>query len=259
MALPLEGKTALVTGASKGIGKGIALELAREGCDVAVNFHSDAAGAAATVEEIGALGRTAFRVGADVGNALETARMFAEVLERFPRLDTLVNNAGTQAWKPLLEMEEAEWDRVLDTNLKGCFLCTQRAARHMRERGGGRIVNIGSGCNKTPFPLLSSYTASKGGIEMFTKSAAIELGKYGITVNCVAPGAIEIERTQRESGDYARTWAALTPLGRVGLPRDVALAVAFLAGEGGAFVTGQTLWVDGGLFTHPIWPYPIEP
>ncbi len=257
MALPLEFKTVLVTGASKGVGKGIALELARCGCRVAVNYHSDRAGAEATAGEIAAMGRDACIVQGDVGNAGQVQRMFEEVLKRFPRLDILVNNAGTQVWKPLLELEESEWDRVIDTNLKGTFLCTQAAARHMRDNGGGRIVNIGSGCNKIPFPNLVSYTASKGGIEMLTKLAAVELGKYGIAVNCVAPGAIEIERTKLESEDYAGTWAKFTPLGRVGQPIDVARAVAFLAGEGGSFVSGQTIWVDGGLFTHPIWPYPV--
>jgi NAD(P)-dependent dehydrogenase (short-subunit alcohol dehydrogenase family) len=259
MALPLESKTALVTGASKGVGKGIALELARAGCDVAVNYNADRAGAETTAAEIAAMGRRAFAVQADVAGAAAVDRMFAEVAEQFPRLDILVNNAGTQVWKPLLDLEEAEWDRVIDTNLKGCFLCTQRAARRMRETGGGRIVNIGSGCNKVPFPNLVSYTASKGGIEMFTRVAAMELGRYGITVNCVAPGAIEIERTKLEAADYAGTWAGRTPLGRVGQPLDVARAVVFFASEGGEFATGQTLWVDGGLFTHPNWPYPVTP
>ncbi|SPE39216.1 3-oxoacyl-(acyl-carrier-protein) reductase FabG [Candidatus Sulfopaludibacter sp. SbA3] len=255
--MALESKTALVTGASKGIGKGIALELARQGCDVAVNYHSDQAGAEATVAEIAAMGRTAFAVSADVGNAAAAARMFEEVLARFPRLHILVNNAGTQVWKPLLDLAEAEWDRVIATNLKGCFLCTQLAGRHMKQQGGGRIVNIGSGCNKVPFPNLVSYTASKGGIEMFTRVAAMELGKYSITVNCVAPGAIEIERTKLEMGDYAGTWASLTPLARVGQPVDVARAVAFFASDAADFVTAQTLWVDGGAFTHPNWPHPV--
>ena len=259
MSVPLLSRTALVTGASKGVGKGIALELARCGCDVAVNYHSDRAGAEDVAAEIAALGRAAFAVQADVGCAAEADRLFAEVLGRFPRLDILVNNAGTQVWKPLLELEESEWDRVVDTNLKGCFLCTQRAARHMRLAGGGRIVNIGSGCNKVPFPNLVSYTASKGGIEMLTRVAAMELGRYGITVNCVPPGAIEIERTRLEAPDYGGTWAARTPLGRVGQPLDVARAVAFFAGDASDFVTGQTLWVDGGLFTHPNWPYPVVP
>jgi NAD(P)-dependent dehydrogenase (short-subunit alcohol dehydrogenase family) len=251
----LEGRTALVTGASKGVGKGIALELAREGCGVAVNYNTDAKGAEATAAEIRAMGREAFPVQANVGVSAEVDRMFAEVLGRFARLDILVNNAGVQTWKPLLELEEREWDRVLNTNLKGAFLCTQRAARHMKDHGGGRIVNIGSGCNKIAFPNLVDYTASKGGIEMFTRVSAVELGKYGITVNCVAPGAIEIERTKLEAGDYAGTWAKLTPLGRVGVPLDVGRAVAFLASEKADFVTGQTIWVDGGLFSRPVWPY----
>ncbi len=251
----LRGKRALVTGASKGVGKGIALELARQGCDVAVNYNSDPRGADATASEITAIGAQAFTTQASVADSAQVDRMFAEVFERFPRLDILVNNAGVQTWKPLLDLEESEWDRVLDTNLKGCFLCTQRAARRMKDTGGGRIINIGSGCNKVPFPNLVNYTSSKGGIEMFTKVAAMELGKYGITVNCVAPGAIEIERTKEEAGDYAGTWARLTPLGRVGLPADVAKTVVYLASELADFVTAQTIWVDGGAFTKPQWPY----
>ncbi len=252
--LPLASKTALITGSSKGVGKGIALELARCGCDIAVNYNSDAPGAEATVAEARALAG-AFTVQADVGEAGDVDRMFQEVLRQFPRLDILVNNAGMQTWKALLDLTEAEWDRVIRTNLKGCFLCTQSAGRHMRENGGGSIVNIGSGCNKMAFPNLSNYTASKGGIEMFTKSAAVELGQYGIRVNCVAPGAIEIERTKLEAPGYAATWAGLTPLGRVGQPLDVARAVVFLSGASADFITGQTVWVDGGLFSRPAWPY----
>ncbi len=251
----LQNKTALVTGASKGVGKGIALELARAGCDVAVNFNTDAAGADATVAEIAAMGRRAFPVQANVGLSADVDRMFASAFGEFARLDILVNNAGVQTWKPLLELEEKEWDRVIATNLKGCFLCTQRAARHMKDSGGGAIVNIGSGCNKLAFPNLVDYTASKGGIEMFTKVAAVELGKYGIRVNCAAPGAIEIERTKHEAGDYSGTWAKLTPLARVGLPEDVGKTVVFLASDSGQFITGQTIWVDGGLFSMPQWPY----
>lgn len=253
--LDLAGQTALVTGASKGVGKGIALELARCGAAVVVNYHSDGAGAEATVAEARAFGVEAFSVQANVGFAADVRRMFDEVFARVPRLGILVNNAGVQTWKPLLELEETEWDRTINTNLKGCFLCTQIAARHMRDQGGGVIVNIGSGCNKIAFPNLVDYTASKGGIEMLTKVAAVELGRHGIRVNCVAPGAIEIERTRLEAGDYGSTWAELTPLGRVGQPADVGRVVAFLASDYSAFVSGQTLWVDGALFSKPQWPY----
>jgi len=192
---------------------------------------------------------------ANVGDSAEVDGMFQAVFRELPRLDILVNNAGVQTWKALLDLEEREWDRTIDTNLKGCYLCTQRAARHMKAHGGGRIINIGSGCNKLAFPKLVDYTASRGGVEMFTKVAAVELGPYGITVNCIAPGAIETERTRTEAADFAGTWANLTPLGRVGTPTDVANAVVFFAGDSSAFITGQTIWVDGGLFSKPAWPY----
>jgi NAD(P)-dependent dehydrogenase (short-subunit alcohol dehydrogenase family) len=254
MQRPLENQFALVTGASKGVGRGIALELARQGCAVAVNYHSDAAGADVTVREITEAGGRAFAVQANVGNSAEVDAMFARVDAEFDKLNIMVNNAGVQTWKALLELTEAEWDRVIDTNLKGTFLCTQRAGLRMKASGGGSVVNIGSGSNKWPFPHLVDYTASKGGIEQFTKVAAWELGEFGIRVNCVAPGAIEIERTKLELGDYAGSWSKLTPMGRIGLPKDVAAAVAFFCTPPAEFITGQTLYVDGGLFTRPPWP-----
>ena len=249
------GKVAIVTGASKGVGKGVALQLARHGANVVVNYNSDRNGAEATAVEIRAMGVAAIVVQANVSVAAEVEAMFATVIKEFGRLDILVNNAGVQTWKALLELSEAEWDHVLDTNLKGWFLCTQQAARIMKDHGGGRIINIGSGCNKVAFPRLVNYTASKGGMEQFTKVSAVELGKYGIRVNCVAPGAVEIERTKEEAGDYAGTWAGVTPLGRVGTPMDIGRAVVFFCGELSDFVTGQTLYVDGGLFAKPHWPY----
>ncbi len=250
----LQGRTALVTGAGRGVGKGIALELARAGCRVAVNYHASQGAAEETAAEIRGLGVEAFTVRADVGVASQVASMIDAVLERFPGLDILVNNSGVQTWKPLLDVTEEEWDAVIDTNLKGCFLCTQAAARSMRDKGGGCIINVGSGCNRVAFPQLVAYTASKGGIEMFTKVAALELGRYGIRVNCVAPGAIEIERTKLESPDYAGTWGRMAPLGRVGKPEDVGRAVVLLASDDSSFITGQTLWVDGGVFSRAPWP-----
>jgi NAD(P)-dependent dehydrogenase (short-subunit alcohol dehydrogenase family) len=251
----LKGRSALVTGGGQGIGKGIALALAREGCQVAVNYPASPEPADRTVAEITALGVDAFAVKADVGIASEVRDMVARVVERFQRLDVLVNNAGVQTWSPFLDVTEEEWDRVIDTNLKGCFLCTQAAARHMTARGGGSIINIGSGCNKVPFQNLIAYTASKGGIEMLTKVAAVELGPLRVRVNCVAPGAIEVERTRLELADYAGTWGRAAPLQRIGTPDDVAEAVVFLAGDASSFITGQTLGVDGGLFTQAPWAH----
>ena len=253
--MSLNGKVALVTGASKGVGRGIALELARRGADVAVNYNTDRAGAEETVAQIRELGRRAVAFQGNVAISADIDRFFAATSDVLGALHILVNNAGVQTWAALLDLSEAEWDRVLDTNLKGCFLCTQLAGRLMKAHGGGRIVNIGSGCNRIAFPKLVNYTASKGGIEMFTKVAAVELAPWKITVNCVAPGAIEIERTRGESDDYAGTWASRTPLGRVGSPLDVARAVAFFASDDADFITGQTLMVDGGLFSRPAWPY----
>lgn len=284
--MSLQGQAALVTGASRGIGKEIALELARRGWRVAVNYFNDPqAMVDAAIAEISAVsnkvrggevvpvesssintlpaeGRpgepsliSVLPVQADIRSSSQVAAMFEKVIATFGRLDLLVNNAGVQTWKALLDVTEEEWDLVIDTNLKGCFLCTQQAGRYMKDHGGGAIVNLGSGCNKVAFPRLVAYTASKGGIEMFTKEAAVELGQYGIRVNCIAPGSIESERTRAEDPDYAGTWARLTPLGRVGTAADIAPTVGFLASKDAEFISGQTIWIDGGLFTQAPWPY----
>ena len=256
----MQGQTALVTGASRGIGKEIALELARNGYRVAVNFYNDPAPLVeATIGEIRSLQAPVqdgvLPIQADIRSSTQVTAMFERVISTFGRLDLLVNNAGVQTWKSLLDVTEEEWDLVIDTNLKGCFLCTQQAARYMKDNGGGSIVNLGSGCNKLAFPSLVAYTASKGGIEMFTKEAAVELGQYNIRVNCLAPGSIESERTRAEDPDYAGTWSKLTPLGRVGTAADIAPMVVFLASKGASFISGQTIWIDGALFTKAQWPY----
>jgi len=248
-------KTALVTGASKGIGRGIVLGLAAAGWDLIVNYNRDEAGAEETAAGVRELGRTCWVIQGDVGYGDQVANLFEQARRHVQRLDLLVNNAGVQTWAPLLELKEEDFDRTIRTNLKGCFLCTRQAALMMQEQGGGAIVNIGSGANKTPFPNLVDYCASKGGIENLTKVAAVELGPLGIRVNCVAPGAIEIERTKLESPDYAGTWGPITPLRRVGQVGDVAAVVVFLASDAAQFTTGQTIYVDGGLWTAGQWPY----
>jgi NAD(P)-dependent dehydrogenase (short-subunit alcohol dehydrogenase family) len=264
---------ALVTGASKGVGRGIALGLAEAGWSVGINYNGDQAGAEATAARVRELGTSACVLQGDVGDSADVRRMFDEFLESAGRLDLLVNNAGVQTWAPLLELSEDDWDRTIRTNLKGTFLCTQQAAKIMRDAAAGAapnasaeddprnspsngcIINIGSGANKGPFPNLADYCASKGGIERFTAVSAVELGPLGIRVNCVAPGAIEVERTREEDPDYAGTWAAVTPVRRVGQVSDVADAVVYLASDQASFINGQTVYVDGGLFSQVPWPY----
>ena len=247
--MTLAGKRALVTGGSKGIGAGIALALAREGADVAVNYRSDLPGAEAVAAQIRALGRAAAAVGADVGKVADCQRLVREAAEALGGLDILVNNAGITLWEDFFETDEAHWDATLDTNLKSVFFCTQAAARIMRDQGnGGRVVNISSGASRTAFQRATAYNASKGGLNMLTAGLAVELGQYGITVNAVAPGAILIERTSHELPDYAGTFAQATPLGRVGYPDDIANAVVYYCTAGASYVTGQVFWVDGGLF-----------
>lgn len=255
----MSNKVALVTGASKGVGRGIAYGFANAGWDVAVNYHSDSKGADETRAEIEKKGVRCFTISGDVGEKSDVEDMLAATVAELGRLDCMVNNAGQQTFAPLLELEEEKWDRTIKTNLKGSFLCTQAAARFLKEQGdGGSIINIGSGANKQPFMNLIDYCASKGGLEQLTRVSACELGQYGIRVNCVAPGAIEIERTKEESDDYAGTWSPLTPMGRIGYPEDIANMVVHLAGDGAEFVTGQTVYVDGGLWTKTHWPYDSE-
>lgn len=252
-----QSKNALVTGASKGVGRGIAVNLAKDGWNVGVNYCRDQSGAEETASVIRELGQEAWLLPGDVGFSEQVQAMFTQFIDSAGTIELLVNNAGVQTWKALLDLNEEDWDRTIRTNLKGTFLCTQQAGRLMQTTGG-RIINIGSGANKAPFPMLSDYCASKGGIENLTTISAVELGRYGITVNCVAPGAIEVERTKLEDPDYAGEWGSRTPMGRVGNVDDVARAVVFLADEGSDFVSGQTLYVDGGMFSQIPWFYDYE-
>lgn len=250
-------KWAVVTGGVSGIGKEIAFALARHGWDLAISYLVDDGRADATASELQRLGARAWLAQSDAGQGDQVHSFFDRAQAHFESAPgLLVNNAGVQTWSSLMLLDESRWDAVMRTNLKGCFLNTQKAASLMIAVGQrGAIINIGSGCNKIPFPNLVDYSASKAGIDQLTRSAAMELGPHGITVNCVAPGAIEVERTRQESPEYADVWSRITPLRRVGTPADVANAVLFLCSEQASFITGQTLGVDGGVFTVPNWPY----
>ncbi|MGI8915876.1 MAG: SDR family NAD(P)-dependent oxidoreductase [Chloroflexota bacterium] len=255
MAGQLAGKVALVTGASKGVGQGIAVQLARAGADVAVNCHADRAGAERTVTAIQALGRRAIVTPADVSKRSDVEQMVDQAVGALGRLDILVANAGVTLWADFLDLDDATWEQTINTNLRGTYLTCQAAARQFRTQGGsGRLITMGSGAAKVAFPGASAYNASKGGIALLTQAMAVELGPLGITVNCVAPGAIEIERTRREDPSYAETWGRLTPRRRVGQPADVGNACVWLASDAAEFVTGQVIFVDGGLFSQGPWP-----
>lgn len=248
---------ALITAGPSAIGRALVLGLAGAGHDVAFTHLGADAVAADLAGRVEALGRRALAMESDAADEAQVrdfharARDWAGVAP-----SVMVCNAGIQTWSALVDLDVADWDRVMATNLRGTFLNTREAARAMIAAGqGGAIVTLGSGCNKLAFPKLVDYTASKGGIEQFTKVAASELGPHGIRVNCIAPGAIATERTAQEAPDYAGQWAPITPLRRVGTPEDLVGPLLFFCSEAARFVTGQTLWVDGGVFSQAPWPY----
>ena len=250
-------KIAVVTGGDQGLGRTMATALANAGWEIAFSYIRNEAPARSLEAEIRNLGRDAWSARADAGLSDDVTRFYDDLERHFGSCATLlINNAGVQTWSSLLDLREEQWDLVIRTNLKGCFLNTQVAAHRMiAARRRGTIINIGSACNKVPFPNLVDYTASKGGIEQLTKVSAVELGPHGINVNCVAPGPIETDRTRQEAPDYAATWSRVTPMRRVGTPDDVAHAVLFFADPRSDFISGQTLYVDGGAFTVTNWPY----
>jgi NAD(P)-dependent dehydrogenase (short-subunit alcohol dehydrogenase family) len=253
--MKLQDRVALVTGASKGIGAEIAKEAAREGADVVVNYSSDRAGAEATLAEIEALGCRGMIAGADVSCRAEVERMVAAGVERFGKIDVLINNAGIAIWRPFLELTEEEWDRTLDINLKGVFLCSQAVARHLvANHLPGSIVNISSIAGHGALDCLVPYCASKGGMTLITKALATELGPYGIRVNSLAPGTIDIKRNRDTDPKYPDDWVPFIPMGRVGQVGDIAKPVIFLASDEAGYVTGQTFWADGGETSYVPMP-----
>ena len=243
----LEGKTALVTGASRGIGRAIALRLAAEGADVAVNFAGSSAKAEEVKEAIIKMGRKAVAIQADVKDVSSVASMVEEVKKTFGRIDILVNNAGVTRDGLLMRMKDEDWETVIDTNLRGVFQCTKAVSKIMMKQRYGRIVNMASVVGLVGNAGQANYAASKAGVIGFSKSVARELASRGITVNMVAPGCIDTDMTAVLPDKVREAMLADIPLARVGKPEDVASAVAFLVSDEAAYITGQVINVDGGM------------
>ncbi|CAA3843447.1 TPA: 3-oxoacyl-[acyl-carrier-protein] reductase [Staphylococcus aureus] len=241
-------KSALVTGASRGIGRSIALQLAEEGYNVAVNYAGSKEKAEAVVEEIKAKGVDSFAIQANVADADEVKAMIKEVVSQFGSLDVLVNNAGITRDNLLMRIKEQEWDDVIDTNLKGVFNCIQKATPQMLRQRSGAIINLSSVVGAVGNPGQANYVATKAGVIGLTKSAARELASRGITVNAVAPGFIVSDMTDALSDELKEQMLTQIPLARFGQDTDIANTVAFLASDKAKYITGQTIHVNGGMY-----------
>ena len=245
----LTGQVAVVTGASKGIGAGIAKHLAAEGAAVVVNYASSKEGADQVVDEITKGGGKAIAIQADVAKKKDIERLFAEAKKAFGRLDILVNNAGIYQFAPLEEVTENEFHREFDTNVLGLILATQEALKHF-DAAGGSVINIGSSATALAPPATVVYTATKGAVDMITRVLANELGPKKVRVNSINPGGVETEGFHAlgmPGSDFEKQMIAQTPLGRIGQPHDIATAVAFLASPDSAWITGEIITVSGGL------------
>lgn len=243
----LTGKVALVTGASRGIGQATAIELAKAGADVVVNFIGNEAVAQETVEKIEALGRKAIKIKANVGDADDVQAMVDEAIATFGHIDILVNNAGITRDGLLIRMKDSDWDEVLNINLKGVYLVTKAVAKLMVKQRAGRIINMTSVSGVTGNVGQANYAAAKAGVIGFTKTCAKELAARGITVNAVAPGFIETAMTDVLPEKIKEGIAATVPFGRMGQSEEIASVVTFLASDFASYITGQVLNVDGGM------------
>ncbi|RCX21358.1 3-oxoacyl-[acyl-carrier-protein] reductase [Fontibacillus phaseoli] len=248
MSKILVGQNALVTGASRGIGRSIALALAEAGANVAVNYAGNEAAAAQVVSEIEALGVKAYAVKAHVGNSGQFDEMVKGALDAWGRLDILVNNAGITRDNLIMRMKEEEFDDVIETNLKGVFNGIKAVTRPMLKQRSGRIINISSVLGVLGNVGQANYVAAKAGVIGLTKSSARELGSRGITVNCIAPGFIETDMTDQLSDELRQGMLGNIPLARLGQPEEIAQVVVFLASNSASYMTGQTLHVDGGMY-----------
>lgn len=243
----LQGKNALVTGASRGIGRAIAIELARQGANVAVNYAGSEARAEAVVQEIEQMGLKSFKVQADVANESDVKEMVKAVTSKFGSLDILVNNAGVTKDNLLMRMKEAEFDQVINTNLKGVFVCTKAVTRQMMKQKSGKIINVASVVGVTGNPGQANYAAAKAGVIGLTKTTAKELASRNIYVNAVAPGFISTDMTDQLTEEQRAGMLAMIPLAKLGTPQEVASVVRFLASDDASYITGQTIHIDGGM------------
>ncbi|MBT2283222.1 3-oxoacyl-[acyl-carrier-protein] reductase [Paenibacillus polymyxa] len=248
MSKPLEGKNALVTGASRGIGRSIALALAEAGANVAVNYAGSQAAAEEVAEAIRAKGVKAIILQANVGLMDEAEQMVKATLEAWGNVDILVNNAGITRDNLIMRMKEEEFDQVIETNLKGVFNCLKAVTRPMMKQRSGRIINISSVVGVLGNAGQANYVAAKAGVIGLTKASARELASRGITVNCVAPGFIETDMTKELSQELVDGMLSGIPLSRLGQPDEIAGVVTFLASQASSYMTGQTLHVDGGMY-----------
>ncbi|WP_342501983.1 3-oxoacyl-[acyl-carrier-protein] reductase [Bacillus sp. FSL W7-1085] len=243
----LTNKTAVVTGASRGIGRSIAIDLAKKGANVVVNYSGNEAKANEVVDEIKALGQQAFAVKADVSNAEEVQALMKQAVDTFGSIDILVNNAGITKDNLLMRMKENEWDDVININLKGVFNCTKAVTRQMMKQRSGRIINVASVVGVCGNPGQANYVAAKAGVIGLTKTTAKELASRYITVNAVAPGFISTDMTDKLDENVQTEMLKQIPLARFGAPEDISNVVVFLASEGAGYITGQTIQVDGGM------------
>lgn len=254
MANGLAGKSIAITGGDQGIGRAIAERFAQDGADIAICYRANQAGANEVVEELKKSGRRVAAIQCDVGKIADGTRFISEAVSQLGKLDILVNNAGLERRADFWDVTEVDFDAVLNVNLKGLFFVTQAFVRHrMQAKAAGKVINVSSVHEELPFPHFSSYCASKGGVKMLTRNLSIELAPLGITINSIAPGAIETPINKNLLNDPTKLKALLEniPLNRLGQPSDVASIASFIASDDCSYVTGTTFFVDGGL----LWNY----